>query len=114
MACQALPAGAAGHPRFDGNPLSHLQRGDLGAHGRHDAAGLVAQDQRRVHHIWTDPAVLEVVHVGAAHSHRPDLDQHLVGGGLGDAALFHGDLSHAAQHAHLHRRHVNDLPRALK
>ena len=54
------------------------------------------QHQRRVHHVGTDPAVLEVMHVGAANADRPDLDQHLVGGGLGDAALFHGDLSHAA------------------
>src|SRR5438105_152318 len=42
-ACEALPAETAGHPRFDRNPLSHTQRGDLGAHGRHDAAGLVSK-----------------------------------------------------------------------
>lgn len=111
---QGLTAGAAGHPRLDRHPLPHLQRRDLTPHGRHDASRLVPKDQGRVHRVRTDPAVLVVVHVGAAHPDRPDFDQHLVSGRLGNAALFDVDLPDAAQHAHLHRRHAGDVPNPVR
>ena len=94
---------AAGHPRLDRHPLTHLKRGDLGAYGRHDTTRLMAQDERRVHHVRTDPAVLVVVHVGPTHADRPDLNEDLVGGLVRNGPLLDIHLAHPAQHADLHR-----------
>lgn len=102
-AVPAVDASSARHAGLDGHPLPYAVVRHIFADRHHDAAGLVAEDQWRCHDEVPDPAVLVVVHIGPAHAHRGDLDEHVRGTDLGDGALFDDDVADTPQHADLHR-----------
>ena len=62
----------------------------------------MAEDQRVVHDVVADPAVLVVVHVAAADADGGDLDQDLVGVELRDGQGFHGHVALALQDGGAH------------
>ena len=84
----ALPAPTTRSLRFQGDALAHAGRIHGRADGDDGAADLVAEHQRRLHDHRPDPAVLVVVHVGAAHADRADTDQRLVGAWFGYRPLL--------------------------
>ena len=68
-----------------------------------DASGeLVAQDQRVVHDVVADPAVLVVMDVAAAHTDGGDLHQDLVRVQLRDGQCFHGHVALALEDGGAH------------
>ena len=99
----ALLALAAGPLGFDGDPLADAG-GVNGASDGGDAAGeFVAEDQRVVHDVIADPAVLVVVDVAAADAHGGDLHQNLVGVKLWEGQGFHGHVALAFEDVGAHR-----------
>jgi hypothetical protein len=62
----------------------------------------VSEDERRLHHVAADPAVLEVVHVRSAHAHRGHPDQHLVRARLRLRALLDDQVADGPQDADPH------------
>ena len=99
----ALLAGAAGPLGFDGDPLADAG----GVHGASDGGDpsgeFVAEDQRVVHDVVADPAVLVVVDVAAADADGGDLHQDLVRVELRDGQGFHGHVALALQDGGAHR-----------
>jgi hypothetical protein len=74
--------------------------------GRDDLTGrLMSQHERRLHHVVADPAVLVVVHVGAAHTDRLDLDKHFPRTGLRDRSLLEGHVVYGPKYRRVHRVH---------
>ena len=57
----------------------------------------MADDHRGLDDERADPAVLVVVHVGAADADGADLDEDLAGPGLGDRSVLHHEVALAAE-----------------
>ena len=99
----ALLALAAGPLRFDGDPLADAGPVNGASDGGDPPGELVAKDQRVVHDVVTDPAVLVVVDVAAADADGGDLDQDLVRVQLRDGQGFHGHVALAFEDGGAHR-----------
>ena len=99
LALLALAAGALG---FDGDALADAGRVNGASDGGDPAGEFVAEDQRVVHHVVADPAVLVVVDVAAADADGGDLHQDLVGVELRDGQGFHSHVALALQDGGAH------------
>jgi hypothetical protein len=71
--------------------------GRLAAPADDDAAGLVAEHERLLHDEVADPAVLVVMHVGAAGADGRDLDEHLVRTRRRDRAFLQDEVLDATE-----------------
>lgn len=60
----------------------------------------MAEHEWRSHDEITDAAPLVVVHVGTAHAHRGDLDEHLARRGLRYLPILDDDGPHVVEHRH--------------
>jgi len=66
----ALITAAARLSRFDGDPLAHARRGDSFSDCDYLTGRFVSQHEWAADHEFPDSAVLVVVDVGTANSHR--------------------------------------------
>ena len=98
----ALPAAAARPLRLERDALTDAVAGHVRADADDGAADLVPEDQRALDDHVGDPAVLVVVHVRAAHPHRPDPHEHLVGTRGGHRSLLHLDGRRCGEHRRAH------------
>ena len=98
----AIPAMAAGLPRLQGHPVANLQVGHLAAHLHHCAAGLMAQDEGRLHHKIADGPGLVIMHIGTADAYIFQLNQNLILLGGGDGTLGEAHLADSFHNCHTH------------
>jgi hypothetical protein len=102
---QALLAGQTRHSRLDGHPLPDGKPRDFGADSYDLAGRLVPQHEWLTDHVLANPAVLVVVHIGAAHAYGLDPDEHFARTGLRDWPLLQYQVVRGPQHRRLHHGH---------
>ena len=101
----ALRAHAAGPLRLDRDPLTDAVGVDVGADSLDAAGEFVAEHERTVDDVGADAAVLVIVHVAAAHPHRGDAHEDLVGLEGGHLHRCDRDRVRCGQNRGFHERH---------
>ena len=99
----ALIAATARLARFDGDPLAHAPRRDSCSDLDYLAGRFVSQHEGAADHEITDSAVLVVMHVGSANSHRENPDEHFAWRWSWERALLDSQIVWRVQDRGHHR-----------
>jgi hypothetical protein len=101
---EAWLALATRDPRFDGDELPQFQTTDGTPQPYDTGRELVTHDDRLLHYLGADAAVLVVVHVGAADPDTGDLQQYFIGTRRGARQFLQPEVADAVQERGAHGR----------